>query len=88
MLRAMWNNQQDPPVTADPVIQEKNGMVTISVKTTGASIGYKILSEQNSEGKPWKVYQSPFKISKGAKLKVVAQRIGYTKSNEVRFEKY
>ena len=86
MLKAMWNNGDEPPQTSDPVVTAKKGIVTISVKTPGASIGYRIASGKNEKVKSWKVYESPFKIPAGAKIAVVAQRIGYKRSHEVMFE--
>jgi hypothetical protein len=86
MLKAMWNNGNEPPVTSDPVVTEKKGIVTISVKTPGASIGYRIASPENEKVKRWKVYENPFRIPTGTKIDVVAQRIGYKKSNEVMYK--
>jgi arylsulfatase A-like enzyme len=86
MLKAMWNNGDEPPQTSDPLVTEKKGIVTISVKTPGASIGYRLASGENEKGKSWKVYERPFKIPAGTKITVVAQRIGYKRSSEVMFE--
>jgi arylsulfatase A-like enzyme len=86
MLKRMWNNGDEPPVTSDPVVTEKKGMVTITVNTAGASVGYQIVSMENENVKSWRVYESPFRIPEGTKISVVAQRIGYKRSHEVMYE--
>ncbi len=86
MLKQMWNGGSEQPVTEDPIIIAKNGTITISDKTDGASIGYQVIDEKNEKSKSWKVYTESFSVSKGAKVISVAQRIGYQKSKEITFE--
>lgn len=76
LVNQMWEGQNSPPITANPTLKLKNAKLTISTTTPGASIGYKIIKNQ-SEPKSWKVYTKPVIIPKGAKVKVIAQRIGY-----------
>lgn len=86
MLKQMWRGSGDPPVTASPVVREKNGRISISGKTEGASIGYQVLDESNQKLDSWTVYNKPFTISAGQKVIAVAHRIGFRKSNEVIFK--
>lgn len=86
MLKQMWNGGSEPPVTQDPVMTTKNGVITISDETEGASIGYRIMDEHNKDTDNWKVYTKPFRISKGAKVIAVAHRIGYQRSQEIVLE--
>lgn len=64
------------PQTASPVIEEKNGWVSIRCSTPGASIAYK-LGEDDCW---WHLYDKPFQVSKGVQVKGVASRIGYKQS--------
>lgn len=86
MLKQMWNGGSEPPVTEDPIIMAKSGMITISDKTDGASIGYQVINSENEKSKSWKVYTEPFSVSKRTEVIAVAQRIGYQKSKEITFE--
>jgi len=42
MIKNWWNGKDTPPVTAEAEITFKNGQATLSCKTPGASIGYRI----------------------------------------------
>ncbi|MDH3243648.1 MAG: sulfatase [Saprospiraceae bacterium] len=69
------------PVTADPEIHNEEAEITITCSTPGASIGFKMWTEE--EPSAWQVYTGPFNLIAGANLKVVAHRIGYKPSTEV-----
>lgn len=79
LITKLWNDAQAQPKTADPVIQIKQGVASISSVTPGASISYKLIVN-NYEPLAWEIYQKPISMPQGAKLKVVAQRIGYLES--------
>lgn len=86
LLKIMWNGGDAPPVTSDPVITSDNGLVNIHCDTEGASIGYQVLNAGESPTDHWMVYTGPFKAA-GDRVAAVAQRIGYTQSQSVLFQK-
>jgi arylsulfatase A-like enzyme len=83
LVRQMWNGGDKPPHTASPVFSIKKNRVSISCSTAGASVGYKILKIGEPEPVSWTVYTKPFALQPGERAEVIAQRIGYTKSDEV-----
>jgi len=82
LVKQMWNGGDQPPVTANPTIVKKDGKIDIECATAGASIAYKLVVD-GKEPKRWEVYMKPFVAPANAQIKAVAQRIGYTKSQEV-----
>ncbi|WP_336516018.1 sulfatase-like hydrolase/transferase [Pollutibacter soli] len=86
MIKKMWNGQDSIPVTTDVSFQRDGRKVSLVSTTEGASIGYKIMQANVPEPTSWKVYTTPLVLSSGQKIKAVAQRIGYKKSNETVFE--
>ncbi len=83
LISKMWQGGDHPPSTADVVIKaNKNNTVTLSCETKGASIGFKVIDEGESESTSWSVYTQPIKVTKGQTVKVIAQRIGYERSKE------
>ena len=75
MVKLWWQGKDSAPVTAKPIVQRSKNTVKITSDTEGASIGYRS-SWKNS----WTVYQKPFAVQTGDSLYIVAQRIGYLKS--------
>ena len=75
LIEAFWPGQQQPQ-TAMPEIKLENGKALISCGTAGASIAYKIILGEK-EPDTWMVYTQPVDLPEGAKIKAVAQRIGY-----------
>lgn len=86
LVKQMWHGANHPPTTTDPVVIDKNGRISISCSTEGASIAYKIIETNSTEPKRWEVYTKPFVLPKGAKIKALAQRIGYQVSQTVTSE--
>ena len=82
LLAQLWNGSSTQPVTADPAITQKEGQVTISCATIGASIGYQKIIE-GIEPNSWSVYTAPFKLGKAESLRVVAHRIGFKPSEMI-----
>jgi hypothetical protein len=78
MVKQWWNGKDSAPQTEAPVATTEKDKVTLSTATEGASIGYKFHWKEG-----WKVYTEPVKTSPKDTLYVMAQRIGYTKSNVV-----
>ena len=82
LLKKLWQDGKQP-VVAKPTIINESGKISLTTTTEGASIGYKIVQDDVEDDKPfggWIVYTEPFELPKGAGLKVVADRIGYKKS--------
>ena len=75
MVRQWWNGKDTAPTTAQPLVQQLKNKVKIISTTEGASIGYR-----RSWKNTWTVYQKPIDVQKGDSLYVVAQRIGYLKT--------
>jgi hypothetical protein len=78
-LEKIWPGQIQP-VTAEVVLSEKDGLISLSSATAGASIGYQILKGNETPGNRWEVYTGPFKAGKEQKIVAVAHRIGYKPS--------
>lgn len=78
MVKQWWNGNESPPKTAEPIINTKNGEVTITTDTKGASLGYRKSAKDS-----WSIYQKPFDVKKGDSLYVFAHRIGYIKSEKL-----
>lgn len=79
MVKNWWFGKEEPPKTSNPELTMDGRIVSITSKTPGASIGYRTNPDES-----WKVYKSPFAVESGRSLEVVAQRIGYTKSDTIR----
>ncbi|UFH52974.1 sulfatase [Spirosoma sp. KNUC1025] len=87
MIRQMWNGADEPPKTADPVITTSGNGVSIQCPTRGASIGY-IRKRDSDSQNVWQVYGGEkLTLQPGDSLRVVAQRIGYLPSSEVKIRK-
>ena len=81
-LESIWPGQIQPE-TANPIIAEENGKLSISSATRGASIGYQVLEEGEEAGERWEVYMKPLEVPDGKRLLAVAHRIGYKRSEIV-----
>lgn len=82
LLNKLWNGIATQPITGDPEVTLKDGLVTLTSPTVGASISYKVI-ENDFEPVAWDIYVEPFEIPAGAILKVQAHRIGYMESQVV-----
>ncbi len=82
LVAKLWNGNDTKPETAKPVATVKNNKITITCKTEGASIGYKI----NPKATSWEVYSEPFQIKPEDKLIVKAHRIGYVPSKSIEIQ--
>jgi len=49
MIKKMWNGNDQPPNTSEPVVQKVQGGVKLSCETTGASIGYRIVKKDSPQ---------------------------------------
>jgi hypothetical protein len=81
LISQMWQGGDHPPITEDVIISFSKGTTaTLSCKTMGASIGFKVINDGAGEPGSWSVYTEPVKLLKGQTIIAVAQRIGYEKS--------
>lgn len=81
LLAKLWKNGKQPKA-AQPLIEQKDGTITLSSPTEGAILGYQLYKT----GQPvnsWSVYTQPFKTNEADSLKVVADRIGFLRSETV-----
>ncbi|WP_138994525.1 sulfatase [Larkinella sp. C7] len=84
MLKQMWNGNSEPPKTADPELVKSGNAVALRCATPGASIGY-VLNRGADQLNVWQVYAGkPIPVQPGDSLRVVAHRIGYLPSREVK----
>jgi arylsulfatase A-like enzyme len=76
LLAKLWPGDKQPETMAPGIKTSKSGKVSLTSKTAGASLGYKIING-TSKPKSWTVYTGPFAAQKGDTIKAVAHRIGY-----------
>jgi hypothetical protein len=71
----LWPPDGTQPKTAQPQATVKDGLLTITCATEGASIGFR------REGEPsWTVYTVPSRIDAAGRYEIVAHRIGFKPS--------
>ena len=83
LINQLWSNQPEQPITSDPIIKVLEGKVIVECSTDGASIGYRVIKDSISYSNSYRIYQAPFAVKNGAKLEVIAHRIGYKSSSNV-----
>ncbi|HZI23714.1 MAG TPA: sulfatase, partial [Chryseolinea sp.] len=76
MVNKWWNGKTQAPKTETPLITYNGSNVTLSSRTIGASIGYKFHWKDT-----WSVFTTQIETQGHDSLYVVAQRIGYEKSD-------
>ena len=77
MIRAWWNGDVNPPVTAGALLSFSKGKVNLSCPTPSALIGWR-----KSRSDSWKIYTEPVEANPGDSIYVNAHRIGY-EANEI-----
>ncbi|GAB5552762.1 MAG: sulfatase-like hydrolase/transferase [Saprospiraceae bacterium] len=83
LVNQLWKGQQTQPETTVPTISISDGKVDINCVTEGASIGYKIIGPGKTASKAWTVYQGPFEVPAGARVRAKAHRIGFQASKTI-----
>lgn len=83
LIKQLWDGADEQPVTANPLIEDNDGVITINCPTEGASIGYKIVKGNGTAPRQWSIYEEPFKVEKDAELRVQAHRIGFKPSENM-----
>ena len=76
MIETMWPGLKQP-VTADPTILSRDGVVTLASATHGASIAYSLDGGDPTKAK---VYSTPFTVTPGTTVSARAIRYGYAPS--------
>lgn len=83
LISQLWDGQDEKPATAAPEITKTGNSLTITSATAGASIGYRII-ENDEKPKSWSVYDgTAVTLPEGAQVEVQAHRIGYKPSEVV-----
>lgn len=86
MVKQMWNGVSDAPKTAEPELVQADNTVSIRCATPGASVGY-VLKHGTDQGNTWHVYGGEkLTLQPGDSLRVIAQRIGYLPSKEIKLK--
>lgn len=86
LIQKLWKGMSNQPETSNPVVSLSKGEVIITCETEGASIGYKITSQNNETSESWEIYKKPINLQEGERLMVKAHRIGFMPSKTVEFE--
>jgi len=79
MVEEQWPGGVQP-ITAAPTLVFKNGKITLSCSTAGASIAYKVFEKGSKEPQGWQLYTGPFLKKDTQQVKAVAIRIGFAES--------
>ncbi len=77
VMVARFQPEQVTPTTAEPQVRVQDGVVTLHANTPGASMGYQIGKQ------PWQVYDKPFRVSAGDRVRAKAVRYGWEESDEI-----
>ena len=81
LIQLLWGEATEQPTTATPAIAFAKGKCTLSCPTEGATISYRLLSNNNKNTSSFELYQQPFSVAKGTQIEVVAHRIGFKKNS-------
>lgn len=86
MIKQMWNGGSEPPTTATPELITAGNTFKIRCTTSGASIGY-VVKRDPARPIVWQVYDGEtLTLQPGDSLRVVAHRIGFKPSREVKMK--
>ena len=84
LISELWNSADEQPKTAIPLVTKKDGKLTLSCATEGASIGYRFVQKDSLET-PWQVYQKPIVLEADSQLQLQAHRIGFLASDVISY---
>ncbi|AWB65607.1 sulfatase [Saccharobesus litoralis] len=86
LIKQLWAGAAEQPITEKPTMKVQNGFISFSSATKGASLAYQVIRNHHQPAS-WSIYQQPLALADlaGAKLKVVAHRIGYQESATLTF---
>lgn len=76
------SERSEPPVATTERLQDGSFRVTLTAKTEGASMAYRIVD--GGSGTPrWSLYTRPVRLEKGMELEAVSSRLGFADSDSV-----
>ncbi len=82
LVTKIWGGASSKPKTESPIVSFDQGRVSLSSRTPGASLSYKII-ENDDEPMSWQIYTGPFAVLDTSTLKIQAHRIGFDPSETV-----
>ena len=83
LISELWEGADSKPVTAQPIITSLDGKIHISCSTKGASLGYKIITQDGLKPTAWSIYKQPFILPEESTIFVQAHRIGFQPSEMI-----
>ena len=84
LIKSFWPNNEQP-VTMEPIINNRNGELTVSCNTIGAGIGYRNRDTDMHPWVGWRIYSGPINVRKDEELEWIAHRIGFLPSKIKRY---
>lgn len=85
LITNLWNGANSKPLTQDPEVIYNGSLIKLHCATEGASIGYRIIEENQDTTRVWQVYDHTIEIPEGSTLQIQSHRIGFAPSNIVNF---
>jgi len=79
LVEAFWPNGIQPR-TENPTFVHAIGKLEIVCPSKGASIGYRMVNNQNREREVWQVYDGPIDVPANCTIEAIAHRLGYQRS--------
>ena len=81
LMASLWPDNSQP-ITNTPKLSKTTDKISIRSATKGASIGYKIVSEQDTMS-TWAIYNKPIELKENESVIAVAHRLGFRPSKIV-----
>jgi len=82
LVTKIWDGGSEKPKTETPIVSFNLGKVSLSSRTPGASLSYKII-EHDDEPRSWQIYTKPFAVPDASTVKIQAHRIGFDPSETI-----
>lgn len=79
LIAEFWPGEKQPR-TENPTFRNVDGRLEIQCPTKGASIGYRLVTDQDEERSTWQVYNGPVDVPANCTIEAIAHRLGYKKS--------
>jgi len=81
LISQLWSGSDEQPKTKDPILEVKDGFLSVKCKTEGATIAYK-----NTNDKAWRLYKEPISIDNTDQLEFQAHRLGFHASEILTYQ--
>ncbi|MFK7862797.1 MAG: sulfatase-like hydrolase/transferase [Pseudohongiellaceae bacterium] len=78
-IESVWPGKIQP-ITGPIEFRVEGRELTLHTVTEGASIGYQLLSEEETVSDRWQVYNQPISLDEGQRVAAIAHRLGYKQS--------